>query len=306
MNTRTWDYWRATLAGKPQPIHEDQPQIGYYRTKGGKGRHPEPVAIYEADGELVALRGAAPADPFEVWTWVCQNPISYEVYQAVAERGEPWPDMDQTVAAQIGNNNPPTDEAELIREQIEAASAGVKEYAKITDDETAAKAQSLRSRLLELKGQAEKAHKAEKEPHLKAGREVDGKWLPVAKDAAGAADKIRAALTAYENEKLRIERERQAAIQEAARKAQEAGRVAPAPEPAPAPAPSAPIKGAYGRAASVRVVKLATVVDQDALYVALRDNAEVRELLAKLAQKVVDNTGITPPGVSIEEVRKVA
>jgi hypothetical protein len=305
MNTRTWDYWRATLAGQAQPIHEDQPQIGYYRTKGGKGRQPEPVAIYEHDGALVALRGATAVDPFDVWTWVCTNPISYETYQAVAQRGEPWPGMDQTVAAQIGDNNPPTDEAELLREQIEAASKGVTEYAKIADDETAAKAQSLRSRLLELKGQAEKAHKAEKEPHLSAGRAVDKKWLPVAKQAEDAAGRIRAALSGYETEKLRIERERQQREAEEARKLAEAGKPIAPPEPTTPPAAS-PIRGAYGRAASVRVVKVATVVDQDKLYLALRDNPDLVSLLQKLAQRVVDNTGVTPPGVEVTEQRKVA
>lgn len=280
------------MAGERPPIHEDSPQIGYYRTKGGKGRVPEPVAIYEDGDQLIALRGNAVVDAGEIWTWVCQRPISYETYQAVAERGEPWPDMDATVAAQIGDNNPPTDEAELLREQIAAAKAGVSEYAKISDDETAAKAQSLRSRLLELKGQAEKAHKAEKDPHLKAGREVDAKWLPVAKDAAGAADAVRTAITAWENQKLKIERERQAAM-------------AKTNTPAPAPEPAPPIKGAYGRAAGVRVVKVATVVDQDALYVLLRDNGEVKALFAKLAQKIVDAGG-EAPGVTVEEMRKVA
>lgn len=303
MNTRNYDYWRAVLAGERPPVHEDQPQLGYYRTKGGKGRMPEPVAIFEQDDELVALRGDSAVDAGEIWTWVCQNAITYETYQAVAERGEPWPDMDQAVASQVGHNNPPADASATIQEQIEAAKAGIVDYAKITDDEMSAKAQSLRSRLLELKGQAEKAHKAEKEPHLKAGRDVDAKWLPAAKDAGDAAGKIRSAMDAWENEKLRVEGERLRKLAAEQRKAEEAGR--PAPAPVAPVEPPAPIKGAYGRAASVRTVKIATVVDQDALYALLRDNAEVKALLAKLAQKAVD-AGATPAGVTVEEVRKVA
>lgn len=304
MSTRTWDYWRAVMAGEQPPIHEDSPQIGYYRTKGGKGRVPEPVAIYEDGDQLIALRGAAVVDAGEIWTWVCQRPISYETYCAVVS-GAPWPDMDGTVAAQIGHNNAPTDEAELLREQIAAAKAGAADYAKIKDDETAAKAQSLRSRLLELKGQAEKAHEAEKAPHLKAGRDVDAKWLPAAKDAAAVAKAIRDAMDAWENEKLKIERDRQRKAEDEARKATEAGKPAPV-SPSPAPEPAAPIKGAYGRAAGVRTIKVATVVDQDALYVKLRDNREVKDLFAKLAQKVVDAGATEVPGVRIDDARKVA
>lgn len=299
-----WAYWQAVMAGKEMPVHEGQPQIGYYRTKGGKGRVPEPVAIFEHEGAIVALKSNNPVDANEVWTWVCTSPISYETYCAVAERGEKWPDLDEAVAAQIGHNNPPNDEAEMLREQVEAAKAGAAEYTKIHDDEMAARAQSLRARLLELKATIEKAHKAAKEPHLKAGRDVDAKWLPVAREAEGAANGVRTALTAFENEKMRAAREAQQKAEAEARRAAEAGRPVPVAPPVEA-APAAPIKGAYGKAASVRTIKVATVTDQDALYIALRDNPDVKALLQKLAQKVVD-AGATPPGVSIDEQRKVA
>jgi len=299
-----WAYWQAVLSGKEMPIHEGQPQIGYYRTKGGKGRMPEPVAIFEHEGAIVALKSNNPVDASEIWTWVCTSPISYETYVAVAERGEKWPDLDEAVAAQIGHNNSPLDEAEALREQIESAKAGAAEYAKIRDDEMAARAQSLRARLLELKALVEKGHKIAKEPHLKAGREVDAKWLPVAREAEAGAKTIRTAMDAFENDKLRAERERQMTAQAAARQAQEAGRPVPVPPPVET-APAAPIKGAYGKAASVRTIKVATVTDQDALYIALRDNPDVKALLQKLAQKVVD-AGATPPGVTIEDQRKVA
>ena len=79
----------------------------------------------------------------------------------------------------------------------------------------------------------------------------------------------------------------------------------PPPVAAPAPAPAAPIKGAYGRAASVRVVRIATVVDQDRLYAAIRDNSELKAAMQRIAQAIV-NGGETVAGVEITEERRVA
>ncbi len=36
-----------------------------------------------------------------LWTWCCREPIAYETYVAVAERGEPWPDA----VPAIGHNS---------------------------------------------------------------------------------------------------------------------------------------------------------------------------------------------------------
>ena len=43
-------------------------------------------------GELLALRHGRHVDPYEVWTWVCLNPVSVEAYEEVLERGGRWPD----------------------------------------------------------------------------------------------------------------------------------------------------------------------------------------------------------------------
>jgi len=95
MNSRSQlTYWHSTLQGKSLPIHENDPQEGWYRTRPRKGYRSLPVRIWrdEGSGELLALRDGKRVDPFEVWTWVCLNPVSVEAYEDVLERGGRWPD----------------------------------------------------------------------------------------------------------------------------------------------------------------------------------------------------------------------
>jgi hypothetical protein len=279
----------------------------------------------------------------EMWPRASKNPITKEEYDRVIRGEQTWSDMDPTVAAQvarpngnprehIGANNPPTDPVDQLREQIESAQKSASLYAEINDDVTLGAARSLHARLLELRGSAVKQHRAEKEPHLREGQKIDKKWFGLRDLAAEAARKVNDAMDAFANRKLkalRAEEARQAA--EAAKQAAEAAAAvqefapdaAPAPtEPAPPLAPAtptngrqyaaprpapviAPVKGAYGRAASVGVVHVITeITDWDALYAAFKDRDEIKVALRKLAEQAVKN-GQTVPGVVTEEQAKV-
>lgn len=320
-----WNWWQAALKdpssiGKTLPVHENEPHQGYFRTRN-QGGGLDPVAIFYPEGsdELVAYRGGREVDVGQLWSFCCRMPVTYEAYQQAVDGGG-WPDDDATVAAQIapappGHNSGDVSEAEILRDQIEAAKVGAMNYSKIVDDGTAAKAQSLRSRLLELKGEAEKKHKKEKEPHLEAGRVVDQKWLPLAKDAQAVAKTIRDAMDAWETEKLqrqrKAEREAEAArlkAEDEARKAAEAGKPAPepiAPTPAPVAATPMPIKGTYGKAASVKVKLVVTkVTDPAALFGFLNGHPELDDCMFKLAQRAID-AGRTVPGIETQEQAKV-
>ena len=311
--TDQFDWWRAAIAGTRGDIQEGEPKAGFYRSRR-KGEQAKAIA-YWYDTKNGSLRchvdGADVPDQAarEQWPFAAKEPITHEFYMVKRDTGK-WPDMDDSAFSSlpqsrevIGNNNPPTDDATVLKEQIEAAKGGVGDYAKIANDETAAKAQSLRSRLLELSATAEKKHKAEKQPHLDAGRAVDQKWFPLRDLAKGAADAIRSALSAWETEKDRRAREAMRVAEEARRKAEETGK--PAPTPVAPPAPATPIKGAYGRAASVKQIRVATIVDQAKVYEAFKDNEAVKELLRKLAQRAVDD-GYDVAGVTVELQRKVS
>lgn len=321
--TDQFSWWRAALEGKRGDISEGDPQPGYYRNRR-TGQQAMAVAYWRNtnDGSLRCKIDAADVDEMralETWPFASKEPMSYESYKAKRETGN-WPDMDETIQparGKIGGNNPPDEsEADAIKRQIEAAAAGIGQYAKIGDDETKAKAQSLRSRLLELAGQAKKVHKRIKDPLWEQVKEIDNTYLPLAKDAEAFAKKVRDAMDAYDTEQLRkhqeaerialAEREaieRQAA--EAARKAEAEGKPAPAPPlPIPeAPAPYQPTttKGAYGRAASNKIVKTVTeVTDWDKLFGFLKTHAELKELMLKLAQRAVDKN-FDVPGCKIED-----
>lgn len=313
-----YTYWRNALAGDFGPVHDSDPQAGFYRKRVSRGGPFVPVAIFEHEGKPVALVNGSQADADEVWTYVCQHPIKEDWYHTKMG-GAPWPDEDGAVAASLapppaGHNNPPQDEAEVLSGQIDAAAAGIGDYAEIKDDETAARAQSLRSRLLELSGDADKKREAEKAPHLEAGRAIDKKWQPLVKAAKAAADRIRDALGAHETRKARAAAEAARKVEEERRrlealaaKARPAAKLLPpaAAPPPPAPEPVTAIRGAYGRAAAVKVVKVATVTDQDAAYGYLKNRPEVVDLIAKLAQRAVD-AGYDVPGTEVSTERKVA
>lgn len=306
-----YTYWQNALKGSFGPVHDSDPQPGFYRRRTRKGGPFVPVAIWEHEGKIVAVQDGKHADAAEIWTYVCQNPIPEDWYHGKMNDGV-WRDEAPAVAAEatMGHNQGPTDEAEILKEQIESASAGVKQYEKIDSDESAAQAQSLRARLNELSGEADKKREDAKKPHLDAGKAIDAKWQPLVKAAKAGADAIRAALSGWETEKYNRQQEERRKAEEAQRKAEEkaakAGKPAPAPPPPPEPAPEATqIKGAYGKAASVKVVKVVTVTDQDAAYKFLRTHPELVSLIAKLAQRGID-AGYDVPGVRIEEQRKVA
>lgn len=314
-----YTYWQNALAGNFGPIHDGDAQPGFYRKRTGKSAGYVPVAIWNDGGTIRALVDGREADAADIWTFVCQHPILEEWYRARMD-GQRWPDEDAAVTGSLAHvtntNSAPTDPAEILLEQIEAASAGVEQYSEITDDLTAAKAQSLRSRLLELSGDADKLREALVRPHLDAQKAANEKWQPLVKGAKAAADLIRAALGAHETRKAKaaalIAAEEEAARVKAAAKAAKlaaAGKPVPvdpvpvAPEQAPAPA--AAIRGAYGRAAAIKVVRVARVVDQDKAYSGLKTHPEMIQLIARLAQRAVD-AGITVSGVEFSEERKVA
>lgn len=325
----SYDWWQRALAGEKiggptLPIHDGDSHLGFFRKRKEARGSFVGVAIFEHEGKIVALVDKRVMDAAEAFSWGARYPVTEEAYRQWDETGK-WPDEDSAVAESLappptGHNNPPVeDPAAEIQRKIDAVSANAKDYEKIEDQVAADKAQSVRSRLLELMGEAEKAHEVEKRPILDQSRAIDKKWLTPAKAAKAAADKIREALSAFataqrkkaeaaaaEAEKAasaRIPAEEEAA--KAAAKAAAKGKPAPAPlppppEPVAAPVVPAQIGGAYGRRASVRTIKVATVVDQDKAYLAMKAHPELKELIAKLAQRAVDK-GVEVDGVTHEE-----
>lgn len=335
-NNDPWLNWRKRLAGdKTVPTYETEPDQGYYRTPitqktlGGATQKigwRATAYFYDAgalhcvvDGQYVSRDRA-----IELWLWCVQHPITEEQYRAVADRGEPWFDAPQTgvpprtptapsaAEAVIGHNQPPADAgpdplAEL-RETIANAVGSVKDI-KVTTDEEAQRAQGSRARLLELTSQAKREGEAQYKPHYDRYKGLYDRYKAVWESAETAAAVLRRALSDHETAKLkeqrRIEEEARvaaAAAEDAAAKARRNHKAVP---PAPAPAPPPPerastIKGGYGKAASVQMVKFAVVEDWKVVAAHYSGVAEIQVLLQRLANADA-KAGIAIPGAKIDE-----
>lgn len=313
-----YTYWYSALAGNFGEVHDGDAQPGFWRRRSRRAGPFDPVAIWHDGTKLVALVGDTPVDAGDVWSYCCRFPVTKAQYDNRLKTGM-WHDDDPAVVESLAHgasNSAAVDEADILKEEIETAAAGVSAYVKIRDDATAAKAQALRSRLLELSGKADKTRENQKKPHLEAGKVIDSKWTPLVKLSKVAADTIRAALGAHETRKAnelaaaeKIKEEARIKAERERVKAAAAGRPVPAPIPEP-PAPPMPvasttIRGGSGRGAAVRVVKKATVVDQDRAYLSMRLHPELVELIAKLAQRAA-TAGVPVDGVEVTEERVVS
>jgi hypothetical protein len=327
-----WAWWEAALAtpkligiAPSLQIHDGDPQQGFYKTRW-KGKNWEPVAIWREEDTWFALRNGRGVDANEIWTWVCRFPITSEAYdRAVAGGG--WADDDPSVAAALakpGHNL--GDEFETLKDEIDSAEAGADLYKGIDSDERVGRAQSLRARLNELAGKADKLREAAKKPHLEAGKKVDAQWMPLVKSAKAIADTIRWEIEKYQTLKLQEQRKlealRQRELDRIAREEEvlkakiaeaEAAGLTPVVPPTPAPLPEIvpvfvpdKIKGNYGRAATLGTEIVVTgITDQDALYQSLRDHPDLRACLLDLAKRAL-KAGRIVPGITTEERAKIS
>lgn len=338
--------YRAAIVGSSISILETEPHSGYYRSAKEKDGPLLPVAIWrDGDGKLNVLRGDEEVPLERVWPYCVWNPVSYEAYEVAAD-GKPWPD-DGTVTlieekpkpaeeaknAQaeallnaVAEKPAEDDEATKLAKKIDAAIAAAKaEYAEITSDEQANKAQSARSDLTRLAGQADKTREALVRPHINAQREINDKWNPLVKAGRGMAETIRLALGAYARKK---EAEAEAAAAAASQSEPEEQGAPPsddtppflgeqvggnhppqeqAPPPPPPPPKAEPIafKGATGRSAKVVERKTAHITDLDALFAHVKAFPDVKVTLQKIAQRLVDQ-GQDVPGVEVHVEKDVA
>lgn len=97
-----WHWWQEACAGRLGPMHEGQPEQGYYRTRFKDGQW-EPVALWFEGGEWKAMRGERMVEPGDAWNFCRTHPISYEAYQKAID-GAGWDD--EPPAPAMGHNLP--------------------------------------------------------------------------------------------------------------------------------------------------------------------------------------------------------
>lgn len=322
----TWAWWRNALAGNFGPIHSE-PEWGYYRTRAKNGPW-EPVAIWQDDeGNWLAYRNGREVQADAVWTWCCRHPIEHAAYEK-AMAGEGFDD-EPPAPAGIGDNSGEADPFDSIKIELAGEAEQVADFLK-TEVSTQAAADRLgiwSKRLTDIAKRADTQRTVEKEPHLAASRAVDDKWRGIIADAKDWAAKAKKATEAFLIAKKRAEearaREEAAKAAELRRQAEEAARSA---QKAEQPNEEAEAKraelirqaqeaekaaevrnaqaGRTGAKVSLRVEKRGEIVDYDALLTALKDRAEIKELVQSLANRAA-KSGFELPGMKIVEIEKV-
>jgi hypothetical protein len=218
-----------------------------------------PVALFSEGDVLYGLIGSGAEmrsmtdkemKSEELWSWVVANPISYKIYKAVAEDGQPWPDssaeqLKATMPAEEAEtipaagrevaktHNEPEEELPLDVKHRNAlkSAVGVAKMFEVTSEATAAQGLGIKNRLAELRLSASRAGEAIYKPLHTAYVIEREKWLPMVNEAdleektlnrklLGWRESERRRLAA-EAEKARVEEAKAAALADAVRREQE-------------------------------------------------------------------------------------
>lgn len=307
--------WRSLLAGESVQFDANEPLAGYYRTRR-KGGDWQPVGIWKADdavsemldGEWTVMLSGNSVPVDRVWPWCARYPISYETYAAVAERGEPWPDLHEAVT-KLHNQAPPDDSLEAIRDTIE----NLAREAQHLIDKGAAKTQEESDRAADLSNEiakyrkkADEARDAEGRPHLEAKRAVDDRWRGVIAGAEIYKLLKDAVCAPFLAQQKAIRQKAEAEARHAAEEAAKAGNVeaaAQAKQKADHLASTRTVSGTRGRSVHLKPVKVVTITDRAAVLAFFADNQAITDVLQSLSEKAV-GAGMTVPGVKITTEEK--
>jgi hypothetical protein len=288
--TDQWAWWRAALAGADQPIHENQPESGFYRVRSGRGGPFVRVAIWrDKTGKVLAQRDGKAVDADQIWTWACRNPVSEAEFRKVEAGGE-WSDAPPPTP--VAGHNLPQDDAErlalLLREEDAAIKAWLAE-GPIDDEDRAAAAAELTKRAIAYAKEAEDLRKREKKPHDDAAKAVQQKWTPIVSGFEVLNSILKRSLDDYLRKKKR----------EAEEAAREAAREAVKDDPFGLPPVTAPIKasvGNVGATVTLRTYKVARITDMAAFLTANATNATIIEAAQKVANALA-RAGASSPGM---------
>lgn len=156
-----------------------------------------------------------------------------------------------------------------------------------------------------------KVHKAEKEPHLIAGRLVDAEKNALGGRIAAGREKVEAQMNAYAAEKRRQERVEQQRIADERRRLEELARqnnVEAALPPPPAPAKVEPVRSDGGSTVSLQTEWLHETEDYDLAFKLVSTDAKVREAIDAAIKRIVKATKGAQqiPGVRIYEAVKTS
>lgn len=308
-------HWSKALADKTGVETErGNPRSGYYRNRN------EAIAIWrDDDGYLLCWRSDpkayVPSKPDEIddlFGYCAAHPISYEAFIAFQKDGR-WPEDIEPIIEAIGSGPPHEDMNAQIGALREQAAAWLKSIGSVSSQEQADKAANYADAFAAFEKRAEEAHKAEKAPHLEAGRKVDAAWKPVieragelkkwAKKSSEAFLIAEKARLAEEDRKRQSEAARIARARIAAEKAGEPPPVVTAPV-AFTPPPQKAKAGTSGRTVALRTRQVHEIVDWRKFLAYLADFNQKPPDFVEVCQKVANRmrtAKVEVPGVETKE-----
>ena len=288
-----WKWWLDALAGNIAPVHDSDPQCGYYRKRDGT-----PIAIFigRTYGTLRVYVNNRPADLqpiFDDWPYISKHPVSEDAYKARVNTGK-WPDHNEAV---VGHNRAPVaDSLDAISERIEDFAREAEKMiaaGAAANQDAADQASDVANTLGELQGKVDALRKAEKEPHLEAGRVVDRKWFKLRDRAADLKRRLKAVvLTPFQ---VRINAE-----------AEKAKIAAIATGVAPEALPEVrTTSGSTKRQTALRTYYRAEIEDKATLLGSLRDHPDVVECIQRIANAAAAKQ-LALPGCKIIKEQRAA
>jgi hypothetical protein len=329
-----WTWWREALQGHIGPVHENNPQSGFYRHFKG-----HPVAIWRDDeGGIRCLVDGVPTEDkhaqMRAWIECARKPVTRLVYNARRNSGA-WGARPEDVShAPAPRTNVSSDPYQALLDEIAdklaSAATWLRDHPQATTSTESDYARNLQAELLALNKRADGLHKAEKAPVLEQSRAIDERFR-IRETVAGQAAKLRTVFEQFmiaEEARQRaaaqrkFEVERQAAIAEGQRVAAERAKqleddpiaALTSREPALPVMPTAPdpvkVKagGGVGRAAGLKSEWVGEVEDYGLALSHFAQHADVKELVRKLADKAVKAAkgDIAIAGVKVVEKRRAA
>lgn len=229
-----WAWWQKALAnpsaiGTDLPVHENDPQPGYFRMRQGKdSKEFIPVAIYPGDDGVLRANvgpwsGGEQRRPEDVWTWCCRNPVHFKAnpsvpaskvnFHEVAVEGKPWADSIKALIT-VKAGDQPAEGAEVAPGHNSGADQSELDKLKDAIEEVAGRAKADRTKLgkvslqtwtdadkdrianasgalFALAKKVDERRKELKRPHQEKVDEIDGAFMPVFRQADAAAKDLK-------------------------------------------------------------------------------------------------------------------
>lgn len=308
-----WDFWQRRLGGEDVPLHDGDPQQGFYRLSRKDGTS-EAIAIWftGTQNALRARKGADmwnPQEATDYWTYYGRHAVSKADYDHKLAEGR-WPNENGVVQQQeaaekdkpaqedlrlgIGGNNPPADAYTAIKQDIEnlviEANRMIKAGGAKTKD-VADQASDVAGRLADLWKKADAERAKEKKPHDDASKAVQAKWLPLLGEADIYRKLKNTVCTPYQVALDKAEKEKAAAAAKAG---------TPIQNTKENQRSKTTVGSAGRRSTTLKTRKIVTISDRAALLEHFKDSEAITAVLQDLAQRSV-NGGFNPPGVTVTE-----